>query len=533
MRYTIQGPSGKTYTIEGPEGATADQLGQVILQSNKDERIALTRSQMAQEFDPTKDMGTAQRLAAGFGKGLTDIARGAGQWVGAVSRDDVKEARKADAPLMATTAGKVGEIAGKVVPSVALFGGGTVPAALATGAAMGALEPSESTSETVGNIALGGVAGAVGQRVANAAAGALANRATAKGAQFAAQQSAGAQKLDAARRAAAEGYVIPPSDIQKQGMLTEAIAGLSGKIKTAQQASAQNQQVTDRLARQAVGLAPDEALTRDVLATIRQQAGAAYDKFRTVGTVQADRAYMQALTDVESTLKGAVRSFPGLKSDEVANLVKTMRKPSFDAGDAIDATKVLRERSEEAFVAGNKGLAKAYRKVSDALEGALERHLQGTAPDAVKEFRQARQLIAKTYTVEKALRGETGEVSAKVLADQLKRGKPLSGELRTIAEAGEAFPKATQMLQEAPKQLSPLDFGAAGLGLVGSGGNPLAALGLIARPAARSAILSGPAQRYAMRDLGAPTARLANAANNPLAQLLYGPAAAGIALGQQ
>ena len=81
------------------------------------------------------------------------------------------------------------------------------------------------------------------------------------------------------------------------------------------------------------------------------------------------------------------------------------------------------------------------------------------------------------------------------LAAQLRKGKPLSGDMRTVAEFGEAFPKAAQALKESPKTFSPLDFGAAGIAAMSSGGNPLSAAGLLARPFMRSALLSSPAQK--------------------------------------
>jgi hypothetical protein len=209
-----------------------------------------------------------------------------------------------------------------------------------------------------------------------------------------------------------------------------------------------------------------------------------------------------------------------------------MRQPSFDAGDAIDATKMLRGLAEDAYSAGNKTLGKAYRNVSTALEDALDRHLANTAPDAVKQFRSARELIAKTYTVENALNSQTGQVSAQKLAMALQKGKPLSGELRTIAETAQAFPKATQSLKEAPKAVSPLDWMMAG-GMSAATSNPLALAALGARPAARSIVLSPAMQRAAMADLSAPTSRLADLSSNELMRLLYGPvAAAGVNSGQ-
>lgn len=526
---TITFDDGSTHVYRGaPDDVTPEQVTQrASKEFGKPIRSLDGGRAVAAKIDPTADMGVGEKLLAGIGKGMTDLGRGAGQLIGLVSRADVEEARRLDAPLMATGAGRVGEFVGKAVPLAAAGfaapAAATVKGAAILGGLTGLLEPSTSTGETLTNVGVGVGAGAAGQKLGNFIADKLAARAAGKAGQFVADQTSNAQRVASARAAQAEGFVIPPSDIQPQGRIMEALSGLSGKIKTAQAASAKNQSVTDTLARKAIGLNPDDVLTRDVLTQIRQQAGGAYDQFKTLGAVQADKAYMQALDGVENTLRGATRSFPGIEGDKVKKLVETMRQPTFDAGDAIDATKVLRDLADTAYAQGDKALGKAYKSVSGALEDVLERNLQQNAPDAVKEFRQARQLIAKTYTVEKALNEGTGSVSAQALVRDLKRGR-LSGELKTIAQTAEAFPRATQALKESPKDLSPLDWATAGLGLAGTGGNPLAALGLVARPSVRSLVLSPAVQSRASRDLMAPSGK--SLADNALMRLLYGPSAA-------
>lgn len=130
-------------------------------------------------LDPERDMSTGDRFLAGMGKAFTDVARGAGQLVGAVSRKDVEAARKTDAPLMATTAGRVGDIAGNVAllaPTALIPGANTITGGAVIGAATGLLQPSTSTQETLTNVGFGGVAGAAvpalvtGARTARAAA---------------------------------------------------------------------------------------------------------------------------------------------------------------------------------------------------------------------------------------------------------------------------------------------------------------------------------------------------------------------------
>lgn len=114
----------------------------------------------------------ASNFMAGMGKAFVDLGRGAGQLVGSVSRKDIEEARKIDAPLMETTGGTVGNIAGNVaamIPTAFIPGANTLAGAGVIGATTALLQPSTSTGETVGNVILGGASGPV----ANAAGRAI------------------------------------------------------------------------------------------------------------------------------------------------------------------------------------------------------------------------------------------------------------------------------------------------------------------------------------------------------------------------
>ena len=119
-------------------------------------------SQGARNF--AVDMPAWQQAAAGAGKAFADLGRGVGQMVGSVNRNDVAESRRLDAPLMNTTAGKVGNVAGNVAalaPAALIPGAGTVLGGAAIGAGMGLAQPSTSTGETLLNTGLGTAAGAV------------------------------------------------------------------------------------------------------------------------------------------------------------------------------------------------------------------------------------------------------------------------------------------------------------------------------------------------------------------------------------
>lgn len=541
--------------MEGAAGAEMTEQEEFEFRLRFEQESAAAPEVEPMNVDPTEGMSGVDKFRAGMGKAFSDLGTGVQQlYAGAADfvaprsqtvsslvtgkrvpsrveemRAQVEEERRLSAPLMKTGAGVAGNLAGNVAmlaPTSMIPGANTVAGAGTIGAAAGLLQPSTSTKETLINVGLGAGGGAGGQAIANKVPSLLASRVTAaKG-----TQAANAQRFAAAQAAAKEGYVIPPADL-KPGALSEAASAFSGKIKTAQVASQRNQQVTDRLARQALGLKAGDQLDDAALQAIRNQAATqGYGPIRNAGTVQADQAFFNSLDNIAQTQQGASKSFPGLADNGVVDLVEKLKQPAFDAGDAIDATRVLRDAADKAYRQGDKTLGKANKQAADAIEDMLERHLTAAGnPDALKSFRDARTLIAKTYSVQKGLNTQTGSVAADKLAKELAKGKPLSGELRTIAETAQAFPRATQSLKEAPKALSPLDMLVAGGGA--ASGNPLL-MTWLARPVVRNALLSTPVQARALQQgTAAPfTQATQRVLENRLAQLMLAPAGTATAL---
>jgi hypothetical protein len=481
--------------------------------------------------DPTADMSTLDRLRAGAGRGMTAAGRAAAGFLGATPLGAINravhqalpglpgrlptpqeadaarnEAAQIDAPLLATGAGKVGNAIGfatVAAPTALIPGANTALGAALIGGGAGGLTTEGGLTDRARSAAFGAAGGLAGKFAGNAlgaGARALANRSTQHAA---AVNAAAAPRMSAAQAGAREGYVVPPADLQP-GIVTEALSGLSGKIKTAQAASARNQGVTNDLAARALGLPRGQPITPDALQALRTNAGSTgYAPIRAAGEVTADGTYGKALDAIAGQYQGAARSFPGAAKNPVLEMVDGLRQPKFDAGDALDMVRVLRESADQAYRAGNSGLGKASKAAASALEDQLERHLTAAGDSgALQAFRAARQEIAKTYSVQKGLNLATGDVSAAALARQMQSGTPLSGDLRTIAEFSTAFPKATQALKEAPKAWSPLDA------LAGGGGIAMGSPGLMAmaaaRPAARSLLLSGPYQAAALGGGAAP-----------------------------
>ena len=319
------------------------------------------------------------------------------------------------------------------------------------------------------------------------------------------------QAVMAARDA---GYVIPPSQA-KPTLSNRLLEGFSGKITTAQNASAKNAKVTDSLAAKALGLPADTKITADVLTDVRKSAGTAYDAIGEAGTITPGKTYQAALDRIAAPHLTASSGFPNAKPSPVVDLVESMRSNQFDASAAVAKIKELRSAADDAFRTGNTDVGRASRSIAKAIEDAVEEHLKQSGNVAMLDnFRAARELIAKSYSVEKALNTTTGTVDAVKLGAQLKKGKPLSAELRQAGEFANKFPKAAQTVEKMGSlpQTSPLDWAAASaLGLATQ--NPLALAGVLGRPAARALSLSGPVQNR----LAVP------AGQNQLMKMIYGP----------
>jgi Arc/MetJ family transcription regulator len=420
------------------------------------------------------------------------------QMRGTATPADKQEFQAADKAFGGTAGGMIGDVVTTAAPAVAATfvpGLNTIVGQAAIGGAMGAFTPADSMGERLGNVALGGGIGAAAKYGGDKLANAITGRSAAKAAQLTTQNAERDAAIAASRAA---GYTIPPTSANPT-LANRALEGFAGKISTAQGAAIKNQPITDSLVRKSLGLADDAPLTRETLTGVRKQAGAAYEAAKNLGKISADDTYLNALAAVAKESDEISKDFAGAVDDKVVKLVDTYLKDTFDSKSAVASLKYLRGKADTNLgpmaSAEAKTLGRAQRAIADALEGQLERHAGTLGDDAtVQALREARTLIAKSYSVEKALREGTGSVSANKLAQQLSKGKPLSGGLKTAATMGQNFPRAVQDVTSSMPGLSPLDYGAAG-GISAITGNP-ALLGLIAgRPAVRAGILSAPYQR--------------------------------------
>jgi len=302
------------------------------------------------------------------------------------------------------------------------------------------------------------------------------------------------QMQQAVKEARDLGYVIPPTQANPS-LFNRIVEGTAGKLSTAQNASARNQEITNRLTAKSLGLPEDTVITPQVLTSLRNTAGQAYDQLGNIGVIMPNKSYYDQLDNIKKPFVATQQSFPNQAPSPVINLINSLKSEFFDSSAAVEKIRQLRTQADDAFRTGNTDIGRAAKQAANALENAIEDHLTTTKQtDLLGKFRDARQLIAKTYTVEKAANQTTGTIDAKKLAAQLQKGKPLSGELKSVAQFSQAFPKASQATEPMGSlpQFSPLDYFAGLIGGVSTGG--FGAGAVLARPAMRSLALSSPVQ---------------------------------------
>lgn len=260
------------------------------------------------------------------------------------------------------------------------------------------------------------------------------------------------------------GYKIPPNMVNPS-FKNSVIESISGKQATQQIVSAKNEKVTGSLVRKSLGLPDDVALDTKALEDLRKTAGTAY--------AQVSGLSSQAAADLEA-LK--------IARNEASGWFKAYNR----SASPDDLTK-----------------AKAARALSDQLEQALEGHaLSAGKQELIPKLRDARKLIAKTYTVSRALNDASGTIDARVIGRMYEKGLPLSDGLDTVGKFGSAFKTIAKSSPEVGSQGAHnlKAFGSMGASIAGGAtlgpmGMLLGTVPFVAPPVARSIMFRSGAQR--------------------------------------
>lgn len=319
----------------------------------------------------------------------------------------------------------------------------------------------------------------------------------------------GREQLGHAMAARDAGYVLTPAMASDDpGWIASLLGGWGGKIKTQQAASVRNQEVTNQLAAKALGLPEDTVLTESVFTDVRKEAGKSYDAVRdALPDVKPDDTFASTVAGLGGRTSQAAQFFPELMDNAA---IKTLSEelgtiPSFPTPAGMELVKELRFRGTANLKAigdpAKHALGLAQRQAADAVDALIERNIETTfGPDSnlVQQYRNARQLIAKSYDVEGATNSATGDVNARGLAKLANNGRPLTGELDVIANAANSFPKALQNPAAfgGNEAHSAIDFFTSAAAL--AHGNVGVAGAILGRPVGRALVLSKPIQNRMM-----------------------------------
>lgn len=203
----VRAPDGRIITVQHPEGASEraiiafaqnpgeydpssqefkDRYGPVTPASYKlppqSELDTMSAQQLAEQYSNLPAFtpaGQFRDLASGAGKFLSDPFLGIKQMFGQAPASAATDKAALDAPLMESSAGKVGYVGGGMAftaPTALIPGANTVTGSALIGGGLGLLQPAASTADRAINTAAGAGIAAGGQLVANGIARTLAQK---------------------------------------------------------------------------------------------------------------------------------------------------------------------------------------------------------------------------------------------------------------------------------------------------------------------------------------------------------------------
>lgn len=199
------------------------------------------------------------------------------------------------------------------------------------------------------------------------------------------------------------GYLLDP-EISNPNALNKSTVSLTGQSQLQNTASKYNQTVTDKLARQEVGIKPGVPLEPLELTSLADKAAAPY----------------RELARISPTAEAAVESW---KTNNFK--AKNFWKAFNNTGNPEAYDRAVLAQAE-AVTAENTMLAEA-RSVGN--------------PALYRDIQDARVQLAKIHAVSSALNKGTGSVDARVIGGMLDAGVPLTDNLETIGRLRQAMPQ--------------------------------------------------------------------------------------------
>ena len=363
---------------------------------------------------PAAGESTVNDVGTGVGVSIDNTLRGAkqlamqaGHKVGLVSdqslaanQAQVDAARREAAPYLATTGGKVGNLAGDVAQAALLPGEGAL-GAIGGGAALGGLQPTggddSGLAKHLENAALGGLAGAagdVGGRVVGRVIQPIRN----------VLDSARLQALQTLRQAG-----VPLDLAQATGSrVADWLKGVAGSVSPT--FSRTQQDAYNGAVLRTFGETATKA-SADVMQRAENRIGAVFDDIAARNPVALDQPLLTTLADLhkatEMTLSGAEAAPVKAQIDNIIN--KASANGSID-GSAYQA---IRSSLDRLSKNPSQSMADFARDIRSGLDDALERQ---ASPQDLASLQTARQQYRAMKQTQQGIVRGTDDVDPSALA---------------------------------------------------------------------------------------------------------------------
>lgn len=466
---TATGPGGRKAFLVGSEWVQDDAPAPVaaIPEGPSDTRVALNASSKAIAGIPDALLNTPTRI-------WNLLKAGAGTAATAAGRPDLAPDLSPEPDYARRALTALGAINPAAEPTNTRQ---RVIDAATQGATGMMINPANTARQVVGNAAtgtLGGTAAGVTKEVTGSdeasiiaamvtpravqAAGGAGRAAVADAIVKKGQSEVSDKVLADARK---EGYVAPPASTNPT-FLNNRLESMAGKAAIKQEAGQRNQTITNAVAARDLGMPPDTAITAGKLDAYRKAEAGPY---REVAALSRNaKVYLEQLQQAR-----------------------------------VDANEWWK------FYASGTGgpNAKAKAEALQQQAGALEVKIEGIAqragkPDLVNNLREARQKIAKSWDIDRALNLGDATVSAPTIGRAYDKGAPFTGGLETIAKFAEG--PGRQFVTEGSRIPAPGVSGTEIYGMSGMGAAGSAAAGPAGWLAGGLPLLRGPVRSLLLSD---------------------------------
>jgi hypothetical protein len=275
---------------------------------------------------------------------------------------------------------------------------------------------------------------------------------------------------------------------------------LANSAKLERSVSLKNAEVVDSGVLQQIGLPPGTQVTRANLAAAKTPYNNVYRQVAQLPDVTPDGTFLQQVQAIPDRSGMGVRMPGNIAQLKTEYLAQAKNPQSMQA--VLDEVRQLRK---EASASGRgpydpakvaEGAAK--RKIADALEAQIDRHIKATpnvSPDLFPRYKEAQRQLAVIDSATRAVKG--GHIDARLLSKQQERGVPLSGPMKEYASAFDNFDRALQNPSRL-RNTGPFDAFDAVIGTGAAFTHPAVLAGILGRPVVRGALASDLYQKSAL-----------------------------------